>query len=83
MASVYSCRVADHNLTLELSLDINRKIQAVLEDALLKNITLKVIDVFNLDQFSRSVSLRSMRWRLTYFSEYSVLHILFLANRLC
>ncbi|CAH0552755.1 unnamed protein product [Brassicogethes aeneus] len=41
MASVYSSRVADENLTLELSLDINRKLQAVLEDALLKNITLK------------------------------------------
>lgn len=42
MASVYSSRIADSNLTLELSLDINRKLQAVLEDALLKNITLKV-----------------------------------------
>nr|XP_023026850.1 coiled-coil domain-containing protein 186-like [Leptinotarsa decemlineata] len=41
MASLYSSRVADDNLTLELSLDINRKLQAVLEDALLKNITLK------------------------------------------
>lgn len=41
MASVYGSRVADDNLTLELSLDINRKLQAVLEDALLKNITLK------------------------------------------
>jgi hypothetical protein len=42
MASVYSSRVADDKLTLELSLDINRKLQAVLEDALLKNITLKL-----------------------------------------
>ncbi|KAF2896326.1 hypothetical protein ILUMI_09833 [Ignelater luminosus] len=41
MASVYGSRVADSNLTLELSLDINNKLQAVLEDALLKNITLK------------------------------------------
>lgn len=41
MASMYSSRVADEHLTLELSLDINRKLQAVLEDALLKNITLK------------------------------------------
>ncbi|XP_044764847.1 coiled-coil domain-containing protein 186-like [Coccinella septempunctata] len=41
MASMYSSRVADENLTLELSLDINRKLQAVLEDVLLKNITLK------------------------------------------
>lgn len=42
MASLYSSRKVDENLTLELSLDINRKLQAVLEDALLKNITLKV-----------------------------------------
>nr|CAH7716678.1 unnamed protein product [Callosobruchus chinensis] len=42
MASLYSSRIADNNLTLELSLDINRKLQAVLEDTLLKNITLKV-----------------------------------------
>ncbi|CAH2005346.1 unnamed protein product [Acanthoscelides obtectus] len=41
MASLYSSRIADNNLTLELSLDINRKLQAVLEDTLLKNITLK------------------------------------------
>ncbi|XP_018561678.1 coiled-coil domain-containing protein 186 [Anoplophora glabripennis] len=41
MASMYSSRVVDDSLTLELSLDINRKLQAVLEDALLKNITLK------------------------------------------
>ncbi|XP_017776974.1 PREDICTED: coiled-coil domain-containing protein 186 [Nicrophorus vespilloides] len=41
MASMYGSKVLDENLTLELSLDINRKLQAVLEDALLKNITLK------------------------------------------
>jgi hypothetical protein len=29
-------------MTLELSLEINKKLQAVLEDTLLKNITLKV-----------------------------------------
>lgn len=42
MASMYSSRVNDNNLTLELSLDINKKLQAVLEDTLLKNMTLKV-----------------------------------------
>jgi hypothetical protein len=42
MASVYNHRVSDENMTLELSLEINQKLQAVLEDALLKNITLKV-----------------------------------------
>ncbi|XP_012267065.2 intracellular protein transport protein USO1 isoform X1 [Athalia rosae] len=41
MASVYNQRVSDDNMTLELSLEINRKLQAVLEDTLLKNITLK------------------------------------------
>ncbi|CAD5113558.1 DgyrCDS2723 [Dimorphilus gyrociliatus] len=41
MASVYSSVPQDGNMTLELSLDINRKLQAVLEDTLLKNITLK------------------------------------------
>ncbi|XP_022910975.2 coiled-coil domain-containing protein 186 isoform X1 [Onthophagus taurus] len=41
MSSMYSSKISDNNLTLELSLDINRKLQAVLEDALLENITLK------------------------------------------
>lgn len=42
MASVYNHQVSDENMTLELSLEINQKLQAVLEDVLLKNITLKV-----------------------------------------
>lgn len=42
MASVYNQRVSDDNMTLELSLEINQKLQAVLEDALFKNIMLKV-----------------------------------------
>lgn len=42
MASLYNQRVSDDNMTLELSLEINQKLQAVLEDVLLKNITLKV-----------------------------------------
>ena len=44
MASMFSGDVAKANagMTLELSLEINRKMQAVLEDTLLKNITLKV-----------------------------------------
>ncbi|XP_021938750.1 coiled-coil domain-containing protein 186-like isoform X2 [Zootermopsis nevadensis] len=41
MASVYGSRAVDNNMTLELSLEINRKLQSVLEDTLLKNITLK------------------------------------------
>ena len=45
MASLYSSKpVGDSGtMTLELSLEINRKLQAVLEDTLLKNITLKVL----------------------------------------
>ena len=42
MASVYNQRSQDGAMTLDLSLQITRKLQAVLEDILLKNITLKV-----------------------------------------
>ncbi|XP_029210181.2 coiled-coil domain-containing protein 186-like isoform X2 [Acropora millepora] len=41
MASVYSSKAVDPDMTLDLSLEINRKLQAVLEDTILKNITLK------------------------------------------
>ncbi|XP_044758100.1 coiled-coil domain-containing protein 186-like [Coccinella septempunctata] len=41
MASLYDARVADNNLTLGLSLEINHKLQALLEDVLLKNMILK------------------------------------------
>ncbi|KAK9509108.1 hypothetical protein O3M35_006495 [Rhynocoris fuscipes] len=41
MASLYSSKPADDTMTFELCLEINRKLQAVLEDTLLKNITLK------------------------------------------
>ncbi|KAK7488264.1 hypothetical protein BaRGS_00020423, partial [Batillaria attramentaria] len=41
MASVYSMHQQDGAMTLDLSLEINRKLQAVLEDTLLKNMTLK------------------------------------------
>ena len=43
MASVFSgTRHHTHDMTLELSMEMNRKMQSVLEDTLLKNITLKV-----------------------------------------
>lgn len=42
MASLYSSKSDDNALSLELSMEINRKLQAVLEDTILKNITLKV-----------------------------------------
>uniref|UniRef100_A0A8C6LQR2 Si:ch211-225b10.4 n=1 Tax=Nothobranchius furzeri TaxID=105023 RepID=A0A8C6LQR2_NOTFU len=50
MASLYTSHPADSGLTLDLSLEINRKLQAVLEDTLLKNITLKVIHSSHLEQ---------------------------------
>ena len=43
MASVFSgVRHHGHDVNLELSVEMNRKMQSVLEDTLLKNITLKV-----------------------------------------
>lgn len=42
MASIYGAKIADENLSMEQVLDINRKLYTILEDALLKNITLKV-----------------------------------------
>lgn len=46
MASVFSgsSQKPSSEMTLDLSLEINRKMQAVLEDTILKNITLKVMN---------------------------------------
>jgi len=41
MASLYSQQSLDDGMTLSLSLEINGKLQALLEDTLLKNIKLK------------------------------------------
>ncbi|RWS13920.1 hypothetical protein B4U79_12622 [Dinothrombium tinctorium] len=41
MASLYSSTQSDASMTVDLLLEINKKLQAVLEDTLLKNITLK------------------------------------------
>lgn len=41
MSSIYGSKVTDSGLTFELCLEMNKKLQAVLEDTLLKNITLK------------------------------------------
>uniref|UniRef100_A0A8C6LQV2 Si:ch211-225b10.4 n=1 Tax=Nothobranchius furzeri TaxID=105023 RepID=A0A8C6LQV2_NOTFU len=49
MASLYTSHPADSGLTLDLSLEINRKLQAVLEDTLLKNITLKLPSLITLN----------------------------------
>lgn len=57
MASVYNQRVSDSNMTLELSLEINQKLQQVLEDALLKNITLKVVIIIIIKSFSLKINI--------------------------
>ncbi|XP_012054311.1 PREDICTED: coiled-coil domain-containing protein 186 [Atta cephalotes] len=56
MASVYNHRVSDENMTLELSLEINQKLQALYEDALLKNITLKE----NIDTLGQEIAKLTM-----------------------
>jgi len=45
MASLYSHQSLDEGMTLGLSLEINGKLQALLEDTLLKNIKLKASDL--------------------------------------
>jgi len=45
MASLYSQQTLDEGMTLSLSLEINSKLQALLEDTLLKNIKLKASNV--------------------------------------
>jgi len=48
-------------MSLELSLEINKKLQAVLEDTLLKNITLKEnLDVLGLEVDNLTRKLRSL-----------------------
>lgn len=41
MSSIYGSKVKDSGMTLDLSMEMNKKLQAVLEDTLLKNIFLK------------------------------------------
>ena len=42
MSSMYNVKTLDDGLNLELCLEINQKLQTVLEDTLIKNMTLKV-----------------------------------------
>lgn len=42
MSSLYNSSSTDDTMTLERSLEINNKLHAILEDTLLKNMTLKV-----------------------------------------
>lgn len=57
MASVYSQKVSDENMTLELSLEINQKLHTVLEEILLKNITLKD----NIDTLGKEIAKLTMQ----------------------
>ncbi|KAJ8026314.1 hypothetical protein HOLleu_34125 [Holothuria leucospilota] len=52
MASLYRSQASDPRMTLDLSLEINQKLQAVLEDTLLKNMTLKE----NIDTLGREIA---------------------------
>jgi hypothetical protein len=60
MAAVYGGgRTTSPEITLDLSMEINKKLQAVLEDTLLKNITLKEnLDTLGLevDKLTRQLS---------------------------
>ncbi|XP_037282619.2 coiled-coil domain-containing protein 186 isoform X2 [Rhipicephalus microplus] len=60
MASVYNSHAVDTTMTLELSLEINQKLQAVLEDTLLKNITLKE----NINTLGEEIARLSKDYRL-------------------
>ena len=70
MASVYGSHSKDQAMTLELSLEINKKLQTVLEDTLLKNMTLKVAAASNRILFvgngDRSVNLVSTCKKIGY-----------------
>lgn len=46
MSSMYNSKSLDEGLSLELSMEINKKLQSLLEDTLLKNMTLKVISFY-------------------------------------
>lgn len=63
MASVYSSKAVDPDMTLDLSLEINRKLQAVLEDTILKNITLKVTLRLPTETESRELKQGRLQWQ--------------------
>ena len=63
MASVYSSKAVDPDMTLDLSLEINRKLQAVLEDTILKNITLKVTLQLPTETESRELQQGRRQWQ--------------------
>ena len=78
MASIYSSNrdSTSGGMTLDLSLEINRKLQAVLEDTLLKNIMLKVK---HFESFDFVIKLNNiLSWCLTIF----IYHILLLQENI-
>lgn len=67
MSSLYK-NTSESEMTLDLSLEINRKLQAVLEDTILKNITLKVCNATSMR--CRKVSLKYLISLSTSSSSY-------------
>jgi len=60
MASLYSQQSLDEGMTLSLSLEINSKLQALLEDTLLKNIKLKVSRISYCRQNNKDIDYRNL-----------------------
>ena len=81
MSSLYNSKVSDSAMTLELSLEINKKLQAVLEDTLLKNITLKE-NINTLGQEISKITIDGQRkvWR---FDETLIVEIIQRSIRHC
>lgn len=67
MASLYNSQSQDGTMSLELSLEINNKLQAVLEDTILKNMTYKDNlmtlgeEISHLSQENRRLQLQAMK----------------------
>ena len=66
MSSMYNVKTLDDGLNLELCLEINQKLQTVLEDTLIKNMTLKVQIL---------IILYFLKFNLTNFVVYSFLSV--------
>ena len=72
MASVFSgARPHNSDVNLDLSVEMNRKMQSVLEDTLLKNITLKVRNHY---EGTVRYMENLQRKRVGCFSQYYALH---------
>ena len=84
MSSLYNSKVSDSAMTLDLSLEINKKLQAVLEDTLLKNITLKEnintlgqeISKITIDSQRESKSCQRKSWKFWRYDEIFIVEII-------